>query len=226
MAIITRGTIMPGSLNLSNITVNEIKDPNNNVIVSNGAMTSSFTMPSTIDNTTIGSGVTFPSGHIIQMTTNTMDSVFTITDNVNMVQILSCSITPKFNTSKIIISMTVHLWHTNYNTGKVCIFRDTTRIGIGTDTTNVFGGTQGEYGIGIRPGQYTTATAGSGRSWSANPYGLTYIDVPGTSGTSITYYLKATCGNDPAYPLYVNRGSDTADSPRPVSTITLLEVMS
>ena len=171
-------------------------------------------------------GATFPAGHIIQMTTNTMDTVFTITDESTMQEILSGTITPNFNTSKIIINMTVHLWHTNYYTGKVCIFRDTTRIGVGTDTTNSFVGSQGDYGIGIRPGQYTSATAGSGRSWSANPYSLTYIDTPGTSGSSITYYLKGTAGNDASYPLYVNRASDVGDSPRPVSTITLLEVMS
>ena len=171
-------------------------------------------------------GATFPAGHIIQMTTNTMDTVFTITDTSTMQEILSGTITPNFNTSKIIINMTVHLWHTNYHTGKVCIFRDTTRIGIGTDTTNSFGGSQGDYGIGIRPGQWTEATSGSGRSWSCNPYGLTYIDTPGTSGSPITYYLKGTAGNDASYPLYVNRGTDVSDSPRPVSTITLLEVMS
>ena len=170
-------------------------------------------------------GATFPAGHIIQMTTNTMDTVFTITDESTMQEILSGTITPNFNTSKIIINMTVHLWHTNYYTGKVCIFRDTTRIGIGTDTTNTFGGSQGAFGIGIRPGQWTDATGGSGRSWSCNPYGLTYIDTPGTSGSPITYYLKGTTSNA-SYPLYVNRGSDTSDSPRPVSTITLLEVMS
>ena len=174
---------------------------------------------------TLNENVVFPAGHIIQMTTNTMDTVFTITDESTMQEILSGTITPNFNTSKIIINMTVHLWHTNYHTGKVCIFRDTTRIGIGTDTTNSFGGSQGDYGIGIRPGQYTTATSGSGRSWSCNPYGLTYIDTPGTSGSPITYYLKGTTSNA-SYPLYVNRGSDVSDSPRPVSTITLLEVMS
>ena len=168
---------------------------------------------------------TFPAGHIIQMITNTMDNIFTITETVNMQEILSCTIKPTFHTSKIIINMTVHLWHQNYNTGKICIFRDTTRIGIGTDTTATFGGSQGEYGIGIRCGQYSSSVDNTGRSWAPNPYGLTYIDTPGTSGTFITYYLKATCGNDADYPLYVNRGSDVADSPRPVSTITLLEVM-
>ena len=180
-------------------------------------------------NTSLNTGLasaTFPAGHIIQMTTNTMDTVFTITDTSTMQEILSGTITPNFNTSKIIINMTVHLWHTNYNTGKVCIFRDTTRIGVGTDTTNSFGGSQGDYGIGIRPGQYSESPSGSGRSWSCNPYGLTYIDTPGTSGSSITYYLKGTAGNDASYPLYVNRGTDVSDSPRPVSTITLLEVMS
>jgi len=174
---------------------------------------------------TLNENVVFPAGHIIQMTTNTMDTVFTITDESTMQEILSGTITPNFNTSKIIINMTVHLWHTNYYTGKVCIFRDTTRIGIGTDTTNTFGGSQGAFGIGIRPGQWTEATSGSGRSWSCNPYGLTYIDTPGTSGSPITYYLKGTTSNA-SYPLYVNRGSDVSDSPRPVSTITLLEVMS
>ena len=38
---------------------------------------------------------------------------------------------------------------------KFVIFRDATRIGIGTDTTATFGGSSGEYGIGIRCGQYS-----------------------------------------------------------------------
>ena len=171
------------------------------------------------------SNTTFPAGHIIQMTTNTMDMIFAITETTNMYEILSCSITPAFDTSKIIINITVHLWHTNYNTGKLCIFRDTTRIGIGTDTTATFGGSSGEYGIGIRCGQYSPATTDTGRSWAPNPYTLIHVDTPGTSGTPITYYLKGVAGQDSNFPLYVNRGSDVSDSPRPVSTITLLEVM-
>jgi len=170
------------------------------------------------------SNIVFPAGHVIQMVTNTMDDVYTITDTVNMQEIMSCSITTKYQNSKIMINMTAHLWHTNYYTGKVCIFRDSTRIGVGTDTTNAFGGSQGEYGIGIRPGQYTSATLASGQSWSANPYGLIYTDTPGVIGTYV-YALKGTCGNDSNYPLYVNRGSDTNDSPRPVSTITLMEIV-
>jgi hypothetical protein len=168
--------------------------------------------------------VVFPAGHVVQVVTNTMDDVYAITDTVDMQEIMSCSITTKYQNSKITINMTAHLWHTNYNTGKVCIFRNSTRIGVGTDTTNTFGGSQGEYGIGIRPGQYTSATAGTGQSWSANPYGLIYTDTPGVIGTYV-YALKGTCGNSASNPLYVNRGSSTDDSPRPVSTITLMEII-
>lgn len=168
-------------------------------------------------------------GHIIQTLQSTYDTA-TSTTSATHTTILTVNITPKFNTSKILVSVQLWLWHRNYYTGYAGIFRGTTEITTGTDTTNDDNNFASSTpykgsGIGIR-----TAESGSNNqastNWAPFPFSHMILDSPST--TSQTTYTVKIWTNDggvgSSHPLYVNRATGTSNSPRPICTLTCQEI--
>lgn len=180
----------------------------------------------TINEKTTGNGVIIP-GHTIQTLQDTYDTATTVS-NATKVTLMTVNITPRSLTSKILVSTQLWLWHRNYYTGYVGIFRNSTDITVGTDTTNTdsnfvtSGGYQGS-GIGVR-----TAEGGSSTSTNWAPFSFSHciLDNPSTS-SQITYTVKAWNNDDgvgTSHPLYINRATGTTNSPRPICTLTVQEI--
>jgi hypothetical protein len=181
----------------------------------------------TINEKTTGNGVIIP-GHTIQTLQDTYHTATTVS-NATKITLMTVNITPKSSTSKILVSTQLWLWHRNYYTGYVGLFRDNTDITVGTDTFNndanfTASGYQGS-GIGVR-----TAESGSTNSTSTNwaPFSFSHciLDNPSTS-SQITYTAKAW-NNDAnvgtSHPLYINRATGNSNSPRPFCTLTVQEI--
>ena len=168
-------------------------------------------------------------GHVIQTLQDTYDTA-TSTTSAAHTTIMTVNITPKFSTSKILVSTQLWLWHRNYYTGYAGIFRDSTEITTGTDTSNNDGNFASPTpykgsGIGVR-----TAESGSNNSastnWAPFPFSHMILDSPSTT-SQIAYTVKiwTNDGNlGPNHPLYVNRATGNTNSPRPICTLTCQEI--
>ena len=180
----------------------------------------------------VASGTTLQApGHVIQVQTTSFDTATSIASGTPTT-FMTVNITPKFSNSLILVQITSHFWHTNYFTGRVGVFRGSTDISKGTDTTNQGGNIAAgnEGGIGIRNGDLANATTagdpGTGRNWTPECTTAMYTDNPGTT-SQVTYTMKCWCddsGSGLNYPLYINRADQTGDSPRPKSTMTVTEI--
>ena len=176
----------------------------------------------------IASAVTFPAGHIIQVVSyiDTDDQYLTSASTNTFASFptpFKIGITP-YNTggtatdNKILVMMTFsHGFLTG--TAHFRIYRDSTAIAIGTSVqSSQLGDTLSDrheptaYGLFI-----------GNRS-------ITHLDAPSIPATpvEIVYELKGTLGSTYSDNLYLNRSSSDSNenyAARPVSTITLLEVV-
>ena len=176
----------------------------------------------------IASAVTFPTGHVIQVVSyiDTDDQYITSSATNTFASFptpFKIGITP-YNTggtatdNKILVMMTFsHGFLTG--TAHFRIYRDSTAIAIGTSIqSQQFGDTLSDrheptaYGLFI-----------GNRS-------ITHLDAPSIPATpvEIVYELKGTLGSTYSDNLYLNRSSSDSNEnygARPVSTITLLEVV-
>lgn len=175
--------------------------------------------------------LTMPNGHVIQVQTTSFDTATSVASGTPTT-FMTVNITPKFSNSLIIVQITSHFWHTNYYTGRVGVFRGSTDISKGTDTTNVGGNIAAgnEGGIGIRNGDLGSAgTAGditTSRNWAPECTTAMYTDSPSTT-SQVTYTMKCwvdDAGSGTSHPLYINRSNMTSDSPMPKSTMTVTEI--
>ena len=183
-------------------------------------------------NVTVASGTTLQApGHVIQVQTTSFDTATSVATGTPTT-FMTVNITPKFSNSLILVQITSHFWHVNYYTGRVGVFRGSTDISKGTDTTNAAGNIAAgkEGGIGIRNGDLgNAATAGdvsTGRNWSPECTTAMYTDSPNTT-SQVTYTMKCwtdDAGSGTSYPLYINRANQTGDSPMPKSTMTVTEI--
>jgi hypothetical protein len=172
------------------------------------------------------SGSIVAPGHVIQTLQDTYDTVMS-TNSASHTTIMTVNITPKFNTSKILVSTQLWLWHRNYYTGYAGIFRGSTEITLGTDTTNNDGNFASSTpykggGIGVRTAESGDATT----NWAPQSFSHTILDSPSTT-SQITYTLQVWTndGSDgPNHPLYVNSATGTTNSPRPICTLTCQEI--
>ena len=85
----------------------------------------------TIEGKTTAGTVAMPSGHIIQLVTNTYSTPVTISNTTYVDSGLTCQITPKFSTSKIFITVSQYfrLHHVTADSGAGWkIFRDSTEV--------------------------------------------------------------------------------------------------
>ena len=126
---------------------------------------------------------------------------------------LSVSITPKFNTSKILVMMHVNLGHTNYVSGFLRLMRDSTAISVADAA--------GDRIVS------TVAMADDPVDDEINCYSATFLDSPSTTSAT-TYKVQLTTessGNTGN--VFVNRSGEDADNvqnARTVSSITVMEV--
>ena len=127
---------------------------------------------------TIQSGVAFPAGHIVQTVTKEVRGEYTTT-STSFVEMTDWaqSITPKFNNSKILITLGTSLYHnTDNGHGYITFYRDSTHLSDNNE--------------GIR--LYQAGHDGKARWHIAH---LTHVDTPGTTGT-VTYkvFIRTNTG--------------------------------
>ena len=126
---------------------------------------------------------------------------------------LSVSITPKFSTSKILVTMHVNLGHTNYVSGFLLLVRDSTPI------------SQAD-AAGSRIA-CTVAMSDDPVDDEINTFSATFLDSPSTtSATTYKVQLKTEASGNTGN-VFVNRSGEDTDNnqhSRVVSSITVMEV--
>jgi len=147
---------------------------------------------------------------ILQVVSTTLTSTFTSSSTTftNMTG-LTVSITPSFNTSKILVIASL----TGSNDVAVTSFQ----IRLARDGTGIF---VGDAASNRTPSQHLEAISGS----STVTPNLTFLDSP-ASTSAITYSVQGR--NVSAGTFYINRtktDSDTAGFPRSASSITVMEI--
>jgi hypothetical protein len=161
-----------------------------------------------------GTGSTYAPGHVVQVVSVTKTDTFTTAAGSTFTDItgLSATITPKLNTSKILVNLSLSgvLFRPGQNAGAFRIMRDSTAIGIGDAA-----------------GSRNRTSIGGTRSSddSLMTVNVMFLDSPAT--TSATTYKVQLWQDTPGSPLYINRtvtDGDSAASQRSISTITLMEI--
>ena len=151
-------------------------------------------------------------GSIIQVKMGTLISVFTTTSSSMVDTGLSVSITPKFSTSKILITVSLGSFQ---NGGRL----KRAMMNIVRDSTNVIVGD-------ARTGVECTACVcvrAADDNYAQIPLAFTVLDSPATT-SAISYKVQATRGpDDQTVYLNGNQGGD-AYSGNTASTITVMEV--
>ena len=172
---------------------------------------------------TLGSGITFPAGHIIQTvqqtdTDNTTFDVGPSSKTNTPFDNLNCSITPIKTNSKILVILDISLSHQDSDTLHLDLVRDPT-------------GSYTRLANGPADGSTTSATF-SIRGSSVHAIfkqSITFLDSPTiSSGTSITYGVlgwssgsqSGVCG----YNMSENTNTSESNMGRHMSIITLMEI--
>ena len=127
---------------------------------------------------------------------------------------LSVDITPSSTSSKILISYTIFLGHVSAYNMVSQIFRDSTAICKGTDTSN-------RTGVSGVLNMYSN----SQDTYKVGPISQTFLDSPSTTN-AITYSIKVRAYNGNT--IYINRNQTNQDTDDydsvPMSTITVMEI--
>ena len=150
-------------------------------------------------------------GGIIQVKMGTLTSVFTTTSSSMVDTGLSVSITPKFSTSKILISYTLSISSNGFPMFK--LLRGSTDIFVGDAASNrvrcFFGGYMGGLHAGL-----TLPVSGN------------FLDSPSTTSAT-TYKFQTGVIHTTGYTIVVNKSMSDTDfnyNPRTASSIVLMEV--
>ena len=161
----------------------------------------------TIQGKSTAGTVAMPSGHVVQvLSTTKTDDFSTTSTSYTDITGLSVAITPKFSSSKILVSYVVN--GSNYGSGMTLqLLRDSTIIGSGTGTGTAAGATGLSY-----PGNFSATT---------ETHANQFLDSPST--TSATTYKIQTRRNTSSGTTYVNRDSD--GTAKASSTITVMEIL-
>ena len=151
-------------------------------------------------------------GSIIQVKMGTLTSVFTTTSSSMVDTGLSVSITPKFSTSKILITVSLGSFQTGGRLKRALmnIVRDSTNVIVGDARTGV---------------ECTACVCvrAADDNYAQIPLAFTVLDSPATT-SAISYKVQATRGpDDQTVYLNGNQGGD-AYSGNTASTITVMEV--
>ena len=151
-------------------------------------------------------------GSIIQVKMGTLTSVFTTTSSSMVDTGLSVSITPKFSTSKILITVSLGSFQ---NGGRL----KRAMMNIVRDSTNVI---VGDARTGVECTSCVCVRAADD-NYAQIPLAFTVLDSPATT-SAISYKVQATRGpDDQTVYLNGNQGGD-AYSGNTASTITVMEV--
>ena len=132
-------------------------------------------------------------------------------------QIFSGSITPKFSTSKIRIELNIYVYHQNYFTGYIGVFKGNSSTAIQWDGAN----NHNNSSILVREGKFESV----GSDYKCHAHYFSFLDTAGTT-SAITYNIKGLTSNS-SYPTYINRAKSRSQSsasfPKLRSTLTLTE---
>ena len=161
----------------------------------------------TIQGKTTAGTVAMPSGSVIQVLQGERLTIQSNSSNT-YADVVTQTITPKFNTSKILIKCSGVANSDQNNACFFKLFRDSTEIGSGTggDHYNVIGAV-------------TTPTHSSGSGFDVKAFTFEFLDSPSTT-SAITYKLKAA-----AYNGATNIGGRGSNNDIAVpSRITLMEI--
>ena len=135
--------------------------------------------------------------------------------------VFSCSLTPKFSTSKILVEMNLVVSCANdYN---IIMARIRRKIASGS-----FADLDGALGAAASSRyRCTSATLGRYNQYSVMPMSMKYLDSPSTT-SACTYSFSLAHDSGSAINVYLNRGANDTSSygyvPRSISTITLSEI--
>lgn len=165
------------------------------------------------------SGVTFnnnttqaSAGAVLQVVSTTLSSTFSMTGTTQTaITGLTATITPKFSTSKVLVTVSIGGFGQGTGQGRFILTRAGTNIGVGDTAGSRLSDT------------FTIGGIASGAVQTTG--GITYMDSPGT--TSSTTYGVTVSSNDAGQAIYINLSptdSNSSSYQRNISTITLMEI--
>ena len=165
---------------------------------------------------TVPSGHTlYAPGHIIQTVSTTKTDAQTSSIGAGTYQAVSgltATITPKFSTSKFLVTVTLNSSGGTYYRQAFSITRDSVNIGIGDAAST--------------RGRVTSANSGVSGGVSGVTVSGTYLDAPNTTA-SITYGVNVYNMHTGTVTMYINRSegdTDNVANARAVSNITVQEI--
>jgi hypothetical protein len=174
------------------------------------------------DEGTIGSGVVFPTDHIIQIVQTVKNDTFVGANNTNeqLITGYNCEITPHNPASKILINYSFDTSATVALTARSYIERD---IGGGgySKLTGMMGNDPGG-----SAGDPSLSHAGTYPNWMMYKHAGMYLDSPSYSlGNSITYRIgiQSEVSSNPVY-VGTTQRDNTQYHPRTASILILMEV--
>ena len=157
----------------------------------------------------ISTSATFPAGMILNVVSSskTDTQTFTSTYTDTTITGLSCAITPKSTSSKILIMGHLSVGNNVATARNICqLFRDSTQVGLGDA-----GGS----------GQARAMSATDTRTYEQRSIPINFLDSPSTT-SQITYTVKLASGSQP---YHVNRdGEDGSNNSRCICTLTVMEI--
>ena len=190
---------------MSNLLVQNIKHTNG---------TSALTVDSS-GNLTASANVHYTGGVIQVVSTTTTDTSSLASVNFLEFTALATSITPKFSTSKIFVTLNICIGNTNDdNYNQFRLKRDSTDIGLGLSGQG--GASQATFS---NNGPYTHAV------YEIHSSSYSTLDSPNTT-SQVTYKLFARAMASTTRTMFLNRSSNVDDNNRSTttSTMTLMEI--
>ena len=155
---------------------------------------------------TLGSGITFPAGHVLQVQSTTSNASIVNTTDPHDVDLMSVNITPTSTSSKVLIL--INAWHGNENpNGGYTLLRNSTAVGAAAS----------QYGSST-DSIVTYDDVPGGSTYTLHSFNVSYLDSPSLT-SSITYKLKAS-SHTSTYWNISHSGSHGYAS----STITAMEI--
>jgi hypothetical protein len=156
----------------------------------------------------LASGIGGKVGQVVQTVKGNVSS--TTSGSYNQISGLTASITPSSSSSKVLVKIAMQIGQSNTSTATFKAYRGSTIIGIG----DADGSRQ----------RVSTRVSPDNQHWMFPVY-YEYLDSPSTS-SAVTYSMYWSSGDF----TYINRthsnGNDTSrDQAKPISTITLMEIL-
>jgi hypothetical protein len=161
-----------------------------------------------------GTGSTYAPGHVVQVVSSTLTTQLAITSTTPE-EVMSLAITPEFSTSKILVTVSADIMHTDFHTGFLTLFRNGVNVSPSSTRPN-----RAIISLRSPQGGHSSSTSSS---FTPSTHTKTFLDLPASTLVQ-TYSLRAnTSGNV----LYINRSSSNADdnvNNSGFTTITLMEI--